>query len=443
MSSPSVIPETPQIFGRLRSLFSRRLFVSDEPSQPSASVEVEPAVDDDSLNSTDDMSSLLLTQQPTDETVAHNSGQAISTVITNRECAPATVAFTAEEKVQLFRGPREPLSAFFHHPLRWQNRTCISAEQVYQYAKLVHHKAPVTAQREMLRCKSSHACKQLAYKIVRTSNASWDGMKFELMEEICTAKFRQCKKFKETLRKSRKSYLLHNTETDSVWGCGPDLQGLNKMGHILMSIRQRDIDYAQDFPPLPETSVVKAAPQVATKPVVSAAPAMTSPRKVVVIGNSNARGLSHRLSNNGIAGTGYVYPGQTASQIVHRVKSMNIQGQSPDAILVHVGDIEVRDSSDSVSTTTKSIKTLVDSIRTESAGTSIIVSGLPHAPGQSRLNHRIAYVNSANSQLCKSMDNVYYVSNKTASRTRDNLHLTAEAKDLLCNNITYLLKQSI
>ena len=406
-------------------------------------MEAEPAVDDDSLNSTDDMSSLLLTQQPIEETVAHNSGQAISTVISNRECAPAAVAFTGEKKVQLFRGPREPLSAFFHHPLRWRNRTYISAEQAYQYTKLVHHKAPVTAQREMLRCKSSHACKQLAYKTVRSSNDSWNSMKFDLMEEICSAKFLQCKKFKEALRKSRDSYLLHNTETDSVWGCGPDLQGLNKMGLILMNVRQHDLDYAQDFPPLPGTSIGNAAPQVPTKTVASAAPATNSPRKVVVIGNSNSRGLSHRLAKNGIAGTGYVYPGQTASQIAHRVKSMNIPAESPDAILVHVGDIEVRDFTGSVSTITKSIKTLVDNIRTESAETSIIISGLPHAPGQSRLNHRIAYVNSTNSQLCKSMDNVYFVSNRTASLTRDHLHLTIEAKDLLCSNIAYLVKQCI
>ena len=454
MSSPNVIPETPQIFGRLRSFFSRRLFADDalnddESTQPlviaeteqTEAVETQPmASTEDTLDSTGDMSSLLLTQQPQAKTVDPDSDIPISTVVSDRSSAPVTTAFVEHKKVRLFRGPKEPLSAFFHHSLRWRNRTYISAEQAYQFAKLVHHKAPVTTQRKMLHCRTSHACKQLAYKSIGTSSASWDSIKYDVMEEICVAKYQQCKRFKESLCKSGDAYLLHNTETDSTWGCGSDLEGLNKMGHILMNVRQRQLDYAQEFPPLPVAStgdVQTSLPTETTAPVVT-----TAPRKVVVIGNSNSRGFSQRLSKNGVAATGFVYPGQSAQQIVHRVKSMNLPSQSPDAILVHVGDIEVRDISRSVSTITTNIKRLKDVIRSESAETSIIISGLPQTPNI-RLNQRIDSVNYTNSMLCRSMNNVYYVSNKTAALNHDRLHLTAEARDLLCSNIAYLVKRCI
>jgi GTP cyclohydrolase II len=353
--------------------------------------------------------------------------------------APVPCTLAGQKQIQLFRGPRDPLSAFYHHPLHWQNRTFISAEHAYQYTKLVHHKTPLHAQKEMLHCRSSYSCKQLAYKYVRTSSESWNLIKFDIMEEICIAKLQQCKNFKDALQKSGTAYLVHNTETESVWGCGSDLNGLNKMGHILMNVRHHDAEYMLHFPPLPKGPDVK--PKTPSVPMTASA--KSCPLKVVVIGNSNSRGLSKRLSENGLSGSGYVYPGQTVQQITSRVKNLGLRTQMPDAILVHVGDIEIRDSSCSVTTITKNIRTFVNAVRSESFHTPIIISGLPNVPGHSHLNHRIASVNSASSQLCHSLENVFFVSNKTATLANDQIHLTAQARDLLCRNISYLVKQCI
>ena len=448
MISPSIIPETPQIFGRLRSLFRRRLdaddaFVADTAgtvpeTEPSGdATESQPAIPTEdlyvSLDSSDDESDLLLPQQPPQQTVTPS--EPIRTVVSDRSSAPLSSALADLRRVQLFRGPKEPLSAFYLHPLRWQNRTFISAEQAYQYAKLVHHKVALTRQKEMLRCRSSHACKQLAYRCVQKSNASWDAKKFELMEEICTAKLQQCRKFKDSLRKSGDAHLLHNTETDSVWGCGPDLKGLNKMGHILMNVRRHDSDYIQEFPALPSASVKTTQ--------VPAPTAKTESSSVVVIGNSNARGLSQRLNQKDVPCTGYVYPGQTAHQISKRIRSIDIRSHTPSTVLIHAGDIEARDFSRSVTDITRNMKTLVESIRSECTDVPVIISGLPHVPAWSRLNRRIADINSNYSHLCRSMDNVYFVSNKTATLARDQIHLTAQARDSLCCNIAYLVKRCI
>lgn len=452
--------------GRFRSLFSRRLNVSStSDTQPllvpetqldseDVSCSVTPSQDLDASvpNSSDDTSSLLLTQQS--QAVVPppvNSGETIATVVSDRLGAPVSDVLANHTPVQLFRGPHEPLSAFFHHPLRWKNRTFISAEQAYQYSKLVHHKVSLTFQNQMLRCKSSHACKQLAYKCVKRSIASWDLVKFVVMEEICTAKFRQCRRFKEALRKSDGAFLLHNTESDSVWGCGPNLKGLNKMGHILMNVRRKDIDYAQEFPPLPQASTetarpqspAKTRPQSPAKTASSSVKSYGSPPKVVILGNSNTRGLSQRLCTHGVTGTGYVYPGQTAEQVTRRVKSINLSAHTPSAVLLHAGDIEVRNPSHSVSSISKNIRSLVETVKSESPNTAIIISGLPHVPGENVLNRRIASVNSASSHLCHNMNNVYFVSNKTAALQRDQIHLTFAARDLIGRNIAYLVKQCI
>ena len=68
------------------------------------------------------------------------------------------------------------------------------------------------------------------------------------------------------------------------------------------------------------------SPQTDTKTVVPEVSAGEAPvaRKIVVIGNSNARGLSQRLNKNGISCSGFVYPDQTASLITQHMKNVNL-----------------------------------------------------------------------------------------------------------------------
>ena len=72
---------------------------------------------------------------------------------------------------------------------------------------------------------------------------SWEIVRFDIMEEISTAKLQN---------------LRDNTETDSVWGCGQDLKRLNMMGCILMNVRKSHIEYANDYPPLPKPQQTNA-----------------------------------------------------------------------------------------------------------------------------------------------------------------------------------------
>ena len=108
MSSPSVIPETPRILGRFRSFFLGRQLNADDVPEPVAVPEppttdgTNEVQDDVSFNSTEDMSSLLLTQEPQIVTDAATPGERISTVVSDRTNASVPLAHL--KKIQLFRG---------------------------------------------------------------------------------------------------------------------------------------------------------------------------------------------------------------------------------------------------------------------------------------------------------------------------------------------------
>ena len=262
-SSDDVIPETQQTETQETDIFNVTLASDDDPS---------------------DESSLLLVDNNGPPTTGENGnvGSAIKTVISCRDNATPPVI----KSVHLFRGPKNPLSAFYHQRLRWKKMNFISAEQAYQHEKMVFHRVSRAGRNRLLRCRSSHDVKRIANELVPNPSDCWDKIKFSLMTEIITNKLYQCKRFREALSKTNGARLIHNTETDSVWGCGIDLKGRNMMGNILMDVRDIIHTYQQEFPPLPSAP----APPPPT-PTTDDRECTESP-STIVIGNSNTRGLA-------------------------------------------------------------------------------------------------------------------------------------------------------
>ena len=52
-------------------------------------------------------------------------------------------------------------------------------------------------------------------------------------------KVNQCHPFKEKIYQSGSKLLVHNMESDAVWGFGSDGFGEDQMGKILMRVRDR------------------------------------------------------------------------------------------------------------------------------------------------------------------------------------------------------------
>jgi hypothetical protein len=255
------------------------------------------------------------------------------------------------------------------------------------------------------------------------------------MEEICIAKLKQCRAFKEALRLSGSSLLVHNTETDPVWGCGFDMRGTNMMGKILMNVRQKDLDYQKEFPRLPTAA---QPPPLQQKKELHPKPAVRP--KVLVLGNSNARGMSRGLIERGIDATAYVYPGQSASQIRDRIDKIDCKA---NAILVHAGDIEVRSNSNNVRETVNNMKRLVSDLRTKFPSARLILSSLPPVPRKKTLNLRITDFNTALSDFCRSTTECVYLCNKNSRLQQDGIHMTSRSKDFICRAAAHHVKQCV
>ena len=67
--------------------------------------------------------------------------------------------------------------------------------------------------------------------------ADWEDVKDAIMLEAVTAKFETHAELAELLRSTGERMIVENAPMDAYWGCGPDGTGLNKLGKMLMAVR--------------------------------------------------------------------------------------------------------------------------------------------------------------------------------------------------------------
>ena len=65
----------------------------------------------------------------------------------------------------------------------------------------------------------------------------WEEIKDTIMKNVITAKFTQNPKLLKLLRGTKEQQIAEHTSRDKYWGDGGDGSGLNKLGKMLMSIR--------------------------------------------------------------------------------------------------------------------------------------------------------------------------------------------------------------
>ncbi|MBC1611668.1 DUF1768 domain-containing protein, partial [Listeria welshimeri] len=65
----------------------------------------------------------------------------------------------------------------------------------------------------------------------------WESMKDEVMLKAIRAKVEQHSEVKEILLSTGNAILVEHTEKDNYWGDGGDGSGKNRLGKILMKVR--------------------------------------------------------------------------------------------------------------------------------------------------------------------------------------------------------------
>ena len=71
-----------------------------------------------------------------------------------------------------------------------------------------------------------------------TMRPDWDEAKYQVMKEVCVAKFLQHADLRKQLMDTGDQELIEDSPVDYYWGCGKDGTGKNMLGKILMEIRE-------------------------------------------------------------------------------------------------------------------------------------------------------------------------------------------------------------
>jgi ribA/ribD-fused uncharacterized protein len=66
----------------------------------------------------------------------------------------------------------------------------------------------------------------------------WEEVKDDIMRKAVLKKFQTHKEIREILLSTGDERIVEKTPVDRYWGCGPDGKGKNRLGEILMEVRE-------------------------------------------------------------------------------------------------------------------------------------------------------------------------------------------------------------
>ena len=142
--------------------------------------------------------------------------------------------------LEIFRGPKNPLSNFFETNIQIEDLHFISIEHVYQYTKAKYHGLNDLAI-DIQQAKSPRNAQLLGNTIVDIDN-EWNKDKLE-------AKYEQCPGFVQKIHNTSDKLLVEGTK-NLFWASGllpgetastpiQDWPGLNHLGYLLVELRAK------------------------------------------------------------------------------------------------------------------------------------------------------------------------------------------------------------
>lgn len=140
-----------------------------------------------------------------------------------------------DEAIYFFTPAFYPFDHCSAHSIFIWNLKFPTVEHAYHWRKF-YISAPDIAQK-IIEAGSPDAVQKISKANKNKQSNDWHEKKVFVMEEILRAKTVQHEDFRERLKITGKKIIIENSPVDNFWGVGPNNQGKNMTGVILMKIR--------------------------------------------------------------------------------------------------------------------------------------------------------------------------------------------------------------
>lgn len=143
--------------------------------------------------------------------------------------------YETADTVYWFSTAFDPLNNWSANAINILGKTFSTVEHAYHYRKFSETSPEIADQ--IFAAPSPWAAMQIDREHQEERRKDWNEVKVDIMTELIRAKAAQNQDVTDCLLKTGDKKIVENSPWDSFWGCGPDGNGQNKMGEILMLVR--------------------------------------------------------------------------------------------------------------------------------------------------------------------------------------------------------------
>ena len=130
--------------------------------------------------------------------------------------------------------PYGEFSNFSAHPLELKGLVWPTSEHYFQAQKFAG-----TEHEEAIRqARSPRIAARMGRSRERPLRRDWETVKDDIMREALQAKFEQHPSLRSLLIQTGDAELIEHTKNDGYWADGGDGSGKNRLGHLLMELRE-------------------------------------------------------------------------------------------------------------------------------------------------------------------------------------------------------------
>jgi ribA/ribD-fused uncharacterized protein len=130
--------------------------------------------------------------------------------------------------------PYGEFSNFSPHAFKLKGKVWPTSEHYFQAQKF----AGTEHEEEIRKEKSPMVAAHMGRSRKRPLRKDWDSVKDNIMREALRAKFTQHISLRTLLLSTDNAKLIEHTENDRYWGDGGDGKGKNRLGLLLMELRE-------------------------------------------------------------------------------------------------------------------------------------------------------------------------------------------------------------